>query len=205
MRQWIIDFSARHPLLAAICVVVAMIVGFIDGLWSLAEKLAPLAVRATTSLDWPSLSLGWLPWVTTPIGLVLLGLIYRQTRQVGPRSNLPLGNPRRIPKDRHVKRKHIRIADWADESNRIRNLTFEECIIEGPGVLATTGHTQITSPSFTGSELPMMVVPEGYSAFGVIGVEHGTFIRCLFHRVGLAVTARGAEQLRASVRRGLSR
>jgi hypothetical protein len=111
MRSWFLGFSSRHPLLAALCVLLAIIVGFIDSLWSLVEKVTPLLADPGTGVDWPPISLGWLPWITTPLGLILLVLIYRQTLQQGPRHDLPLGNPRRIPKHRRIRRKRVRVAD----------------------------------------------------------------------------------------------
>jgi len=181
-------------------VVIAMIVGLADGLSSLYVKVAPI-VQAVV-IDWPlpPFTLNWLPWLTTPGGLVLLWLIYRQSRMNHPNGPLPMGDPRQIPADRCIRRKVVRITDWVGEDNVLRHIIFEDCFIQGPAVLVTTGgQNHIDSPTFTGSELPVMVAPMGYKAFGAIGLDGCAFRRCAFHRVGITTDHTGATALRASV------
>jgi hypothetical protein len=144
----------------------------------------------------------WFPLAASGVGLCLLLLIYRQTRMPKSSRGRPVADPSRIPSDRCVRRKTVKIADWADERNRISNVTFEDCMIEGPAVLATTGPrpSHIDSPTFAESSLPVMVAPDGYTTFGALGLDGVIFHRCFFRRVGITTTTEVAAKLRASVR-----
>src|SRR5215210_2125935 len=56
-----------------------MMISLIDGLWSLYERIAPVAREYGLTPDLLPGYLSWLPWVTTAVGSIHLYLIWRQT------------------------------------------------------------------------------------------------------------------------------
>ena len=197
----------KKPLFWAIAAFFLQLPSTIQAGWELLsdETLLIVIGRRWGNTDALTSASTWFPLASSVAGLVLLVAIFHQTRRARVprhRSGLPLADPDCIPEDRRVRRKWVRIAEWGDERNVISNIGFEECIIEGPAVLATTGlGNLIDSPTFEEPSVPVMVTPPGFTIFGILGMNGCTFRRCSFRRVGLATTADNAAKLRASVKK----
>lgn len=84
----------------------------------------------------------------------------------------------------------VRIADLADDSTSlISHRQFVDAEIRGPAVLALLNGVSMVSCGFDGSfDAIIIVVPDGSTKVGVIGLEQVSFLRCRFRNVALIGT-----------------
>lgn len=100
----------------------------------------------------------------------------------------------------HV-REVVRLADLVVASPSIRGHRFEDCLLLGPAVIATTGETVISHCTFDGEadELLWRVPPERKTIVGAIEAADCEFIRCRFSMIGFA----GPDAFMEQFKRGL--
>lgn len=68
-------FVKRHPLLFGILSFVFIALpGAIDSMWSLAERIQGVNIAM------PEISIVWFTWITAPMGLIMLGVIFWQVK-----------------------------------------------------------------------------------------------------------------------------
>ena len=92
--------------------------------------------------------------------------------------------------DQKFSQQRVRLVDIVDRNFRIEGRDFEDCDIEGPGVVALLGRTALLNSSFDGEQDSVFwEVPEGKTVVGAIAVANCTFKRCRFHGIGVAGTA----------------
>jgi hypothetical protein len=84
----------------------------------------------------------------------------------------------------------VRIADLADDStSMISHRQFQDVEIRGPAVLALLGGVSMVSCGFDGTfESIIIIVPDGSTKVGVIGLLQVSFLRCQFRNVALIGT-----------------
>lgn len=84
----------------------------------------------------------------------------------------------------------VRIADLADDStSMITHRQFVDAEIRGPAVLALLNGVSMVDCGFDGSfDSIIIVVPDGATKVGVIGLEQVSFLRCRFRNVALIGT-----------------
>lgn len=84
----------------------------------------------------------------------------------------------------------VRIADLADDStSMITHRRFQDVEIRGPAVLALLGGVSLVSCGFDGSfDSILIIVPDGSTKVGVIGLQQVSFLRCRFRNVALIGT-----------------
>lgn len=99
------------------------------------------------------------------------------------------------PSDRHYRNQTVRLADLTVVSDVIENATFENCILEGPAVVALLGEGSLSNSSFEGDESSIFwVIPaERESVLGAVAMVGCHIVGCQFRRVGLAVPEREYE------------
>ncbi len=82
----------------------------------------------------------------------------------------------------------IRLADLARLSDGLRGLTFEECEIQGPAIIALQGSTALNGCSFDGDAQSLFWdTGEREYVVGAIALVDCNFMKCRFERVGIAV------------------
>jgi hypothetical protein len=84
----------------------------------------------------------------------------------------------------------VRITDLADDStSMISHRQFQDVEIRGPAVLALLGGVSLVSCGFDGTfESIIIIVPDGSTKVGVIGLSQVSFLRCRFRNVALIGT-----------------
>jgi len=84
----------------------------------------------------------------------------------------------------------VRIADLADDSTSlISHRQFVDAEIRGPAVLALLNGVSMVNCGFDGSfDSIIIVVPDGSTKVGIIGLEQVSFLRCRFRNVALIGT-----------------
>ena len=84
----------------------------------------------------------------------------------------------------------VRIADLADDSTSIiSHRRFADVEIRGPAVLALLNGVSLVGCGFGGTfESILIIVPDGSTKVGVIGLEQVSFLRCRFRNVALIGT-----------------
>lgn len=82
----------------------------------------------------------------------------------------------------------VRLTDLAVTQEILDGLTFENCLILGPAVVAPMGETVIEGSTFHGTAEGMYwpVSPDRGVVIGAIGLNNCKFTRCRFERVGFA-------------------
>lgn len=90
----------------------------------------------------------------------------------------------RINRTREV----VRLADLVVATPRIDNTRFEDCLILGPAVLATTGNGSIVGCSFDADPTSILwpIEPPRSFVVGAIEAADCDFVRCRFSMVGFA-------------------
>lgn len=107
---------------------------------------------------------------------------------------------RLTPPGRRYSNQTIRISDLAVTDSVLRDLSFDNCHIMGPAVLALIDSVTLDSPAFDGTlEGILWEIPEDKTVFGAIGLERCEFYACRFTAIGLAVTPELASKIRESV------
>lgn len=96
----------------------------------------------------------------------------------------------------------VRIPDLAVTDDVLRDLTFENCTIVGPAVLALLESTTISGCTWDGPfDAFAWPIPEGRPwVIGAIGLVNVSFYGCRFQRIGLAFP----ESQNAAIRAGFS-
>ncbi len=93
----------------------------------------------------------------------------------------------------------IRLTDLAESSNDIRNVTFENCVISGPAVLALQD-CSLTNCVFQGNDEALFWdVGDRRSVLGAIALVECTIIDCQFSRIGLLGTPACIERMRTQI------
>lgn len=89
---------------------------------------------------------------------------------------------------RIVKAEMVKAADVAFTSNPVKNMHYEDCIIQGPAVLIFLGNTSLDGCSFEGppETITWEISPERQTVLGAVGFEDCVFLRCQFRGVGIA-------------------
>ena len=130
-------------------------------------------------------------WIPVVIGFGLLVLINykdRSGRSIGndtgivkaePEVGGSLSNP--------LTHTSVRIADLADQDNKIRNQTFEHCTLYGPAVVFFTGVIEISLCRVEEDpESVLLQTSDNKPPTGAINFVDCTFRRCTFRGIGIA-------------------
>lgn len=110
-----------------------------------------------------------------------------------------------LPERREYRNEPVRLADLTVNTDFIRGVTFENCQILGPAVLAPVGKTSIVHCQFDAGSFESFAWPfpnDREQLIGAIGAEDCRFFRCLFVMVGLAVAESKLEDTRAGFEAG---
>lgn len=101
------------------------------------------------------------------------------------------------PADRHYRNQTVRLADLTVISDAIEDVTFENCTLEGPAVVALIGST-LTNSRLEGDPdaIFWVIPPEREAVLGAIALVNCTIIGCALRRVGLAVPEHELEVFR---------
>jgi hypothetical protein len=107
-------------------------------------------------------------------------------------------------------RKHrgevIQFAALAGGETRLEGLTFTDCWIRGPAVLAPNDECEFRDPVFYGTlEEIIWERPEGSGAIGAIHLHNCVFIDCTFANIGLAGTPKFAALAREAAAKAQSK
>lgn len=109
------------------------------------------------------------------------------------RHDAPLGG-------RYFRDQTIRIADLAREEDIISGRTFEDCTILGPAVLGRLGTTLFHECFFDSNVDTLLIqLASEQRVIGPIGVEHCTFRRCRFRRIGLLCVGDECDAFRRNI------
>ena len=102
------------------------------------------------------------------------------------------------PSDRTYRSQTVRLADLTVISDLIENVTFENCIIEGPAVIALMGQGTLRDCGFDGDlESLIWIVPaEREKVIGAIAMIDCTLVGCTLRRIGLAVPEADLDHIR---------
>ena len=102
------------------------------------------------------------------------------------------------PGDRSYRNTTIRIADLAVTEDTLTDLTFENCVIEGPAVIAFVNDCSMINTTIAGDPDSVLWVlpPEREYIVGAIGLVRCTIAGCRLQRIGIAVHAQEAEEYR---------
>lgn len=105
------------------------------------------------------------------------------------------------PSGDHYRSTTLRITELTVTSDLLEGLTFENCQIIGPAVLALLDGNQIVNCGFEGTlEGIIWEVPESREqVYGAIGVRNCLFSGCQFTRIGLAAPPAVADQVRRAL------
>jgi hypothetical protein len=95
------------------------------------------------------------------------------------------------PSDRTYRSTTVRLSELAVVADTIENVTFENCTLVGPAVLALM-ETTMTQSSLEGDpESILWVIPdERQRLLGAIGLLRCNIVGCQLQRIGLVVPAR---------------
>lgn len=101
------------------------------------------------------------------------------------------------PADRHYRNMTVRLADLAVITDIIEDVTFENCTIEGPAVVALLG-TNLTNSRLEGDPdaIFWVIPPERETVLGAIALARCTIVGCSLRRIGLAVPEGEIERFR---------
>lgn len=94
------------------------------------------------------------------------------------------------PADRTYRNMVLRITDLAVNEDVLADLTFENCNIVGPAVLAPLDGTVISNTTWDAPDLDavLWVIPsERLNILGAIGLLRCTLVGCRFQRIGIAI------------------
>jgi hypothetical protein len=98
--------------------------------------------------------------------------------------------------------KIVRLTDETDAESWIKDRGFEQSLILGPAVCATTGTTFIRC-AFVGPPSSMLIeIPDEQRLQGIVGLSNVTFTDCVFQDVAFIGNAREIASLRAAMEAG---
>jgi hypothetical protein len=104
------------------------------------------------------------------------------------------------PGDRTYRNQTIRLTDLTVVNDVIEGMTFENCNIIGPAVIAFLPPGELRNSGFDGDEEGLLWdVGERQHIIGAIGLSGCTIVGCRFQRIGIVVRAADRE----FIRRGL--
>jgi hypothetical protein len=87
-------------------------------------------------------------------------------------------------------KKVIRIVDEVDAESWIKDREYRDAVILGPAVLLPSGGVKLERVGFSGEPDSIFIeLPPGKPVQGVVGLQHVTFVDCLFHDVAIIGTA----------------
>ena len=89
----------------------------------------------------------------------------------------------------YLHRMTIRLADLADSNNNVRNRTFEDCDIYGPGVVITKGIAVLADCTFDEAfdSVTWQLPEQQKKIIGAIALVDCSIRNCRFHRIGVVV------------------
>ena len=91
------------------------------------------------------------------------------------------------PGDRHYRNQLVRLSDLAVTQDTIERVTFENCTLVGPSVIALLGESRIEGGSWDGApEAFLWPIGDRRHVLGAIGLVSCSLIGCRFERIGLA-------------------
>ncbi|WP_147381489.1 hypothetical protein [Nocardioides immobilis] len=91
----------------------------------------------------------------------------------------------------------VRIADLAVTKDLLHGLTFENCQLIGPAVIAPLGTTQMIRCSWDGDfDAFVWPIPAERTVIGAIGLADCTLIDCRMTRIGLVVPEDNLDQVK---------
>ena len=99
------------------------------------------------------------------------------------------------PSDRHYRNQTLRLADFTVVADVIEDVTFENCILEGPAVVALIGTTALQNSSIDGDmESILWVVPnQRERVLGAVALVDCQIIACTLRRIGFAILERDVD------------
>jgi len=102
------------------------------------------------------------------------------------------------PSDRTYRNQTVRIADIAVISDVVENVTFENCIIEGPAVIAMLGIGRLQDSNFEGTaDAILWIIPDDrVHVIGAVAMVGCTIVGCTLRRIGLVVQESQADEMR---------
>jgi hypothetical protein len=104
----------------------------------------------------------------------------------------------------HIVDTEFRVADLQLEAGRIRNKTFERCVINGPALLAPASNVTMANvvigvpgpPTPELLESALWEALQGKRLLGVVGVDNCVFSNCLFINIGFVGTKENLDVFR---------
>ncbi|MCX2963151.1 hypothetical protein [Gordonia aquimaris] len=102
------------------------------------------------------------------------------------------------PSARHYRNQVVRIAEIAVVSDLIENVTFKNCVLIGPAVLALVEGVTMSGCEIEGTEEGVFwVVPaEREYVVGAVGLRDCRLYSCHLQRIGLAIPERVLPEMR---------
>lgn len=102
------------------------------------------------------------------------------------------------PADRHYRNQTVRLADLSVVTDVIENVTFENCIIEGPAVVVMQG-SQVMNTNLEGdAEACFWIIPTGRErVIGAIALVNCAIVGCQLRRIGIGVPEADYETYRS--------
>ncbi|GAB3656897.1 hypothetical protein GCM10027596_11660 [Nocardioides korecus] len=104
------------------------------------------------------------------------------------------------PGDRHYRNQTLRIPDLAVVDDVIRDVIFENCILEGPAVLVMLGDGVMKDCTFDGipdaDTLIWEIPPERHMVSGAIVMINCQLLGCRIRRIGLGIRSADIEATR---------
>lgn len=92
------------------------------------------------------------------------------------------------PADRHYRNQTVRLADLTVITDVVEDVTFENCTIEGPAVVALLD-TNLANSRLEGDPDAVfwVIPPERETVMGAIALVRCTVVGCSLRRIGLAI------------------
>jgi hypothetical protein len=106
------------------------------------------------------------------------------------------------PSDRHYRNQTVRLADLTVLNDVIEGVTFENCVIQGPAVVALMGQGSLTNSSFDAPSLDsvLWVIPDARNpVVGAVALVNCHIVGCALQRIGLAVLEKDDPWLRSKL------
>ena len=103
------------------------------------------------------------------------------------------------PGDRHYRNMALRVADLAVTDQIVRSVTFENCILIGPAVIALLGNASVSGCRLEGDlDAVIWEVPAArHTLIGAIGFQDCALVGCELKLLGFAVPTPQIEAFRA--------
>lgn len=105
------------------------------------------------------------------------------------------------PADRTYRNQTVRLSDLAVINDVIENVTFENCVIEGPAVIVMLDSGELMNSGFEGpTDAILWVIPDDRDhIIGAVGLRNCTVVGCSLRRVGLVVHESEADEIRSQL------